>query len=91
MSPLCHVLNAPLLWIQLPYFMTTLCASLLCLIRLLVTGKADFYPTFGSHSWACLSVDWPSLLAITHRLMASLSVSIIHLNRSFGAMLYQTN
>ena len=69
--------------------MTILCASLACLLRLLVTGTAGFYPPFVSYLWACFSINWPSLQGITHRLMASLSVFIAHLNRSFGAKLYK--
>ena len=45
-----------------PYFMTILCASLVYLLRLSVIGTAGFYPCFGSHLWACFSVNWPSLL-----------------------------
>ena len=49
--------------------MKILCESLVCLLKLSVTGTAGFYLPFGSHLWACFSINWPSLLCITHRLI----------------------
>ena len=54
--------------------MTILCASLVCLLRLLEIGTPGFYPPFGSHLWACFSINWP----ITHRLIVGFWFSFVN-------------
>lgn len=90
LSLLCRVPPPAPLWIWLSCSMTTSCVNLACLPRLLVIGIVSFYQPFGNHLWDCCSAKWPCHLGITLRLMANQSVSIVQLNRSFGAMSPQT-